>query len=129
MADLLTDISLFIIANGFASGLGEDVFVNYKPDSPHDIVCLFEYSGDKIQPGTDAVTRRIQILVRNNDDDLCIQTINGIFNLLDNPEEEIVELEERKMVTQALQPPFFFSRDNDDRASYIFNISITTKRD
>jgi hypothetical protein len=130
MAELIRDIGQYFIDNSHGIEIGQDIFLNYRPDQPDNITCIYEYAGHPVEPGIEALQRKVQILVRDLDDLTCEKRSWDLFKICDIPEQRIITTNSgRWMVTQAMQSPFKLEIDPHNRTIYIFNLSITASRD
>lgn len=135
MADLVQDIGTYLIGLGRASAIGEDLVLDFLPNDPDSIICITEYGGSGVPIGVSALTRRVQILVRDVAASVAKQRAWEIFNDLDHPpgdypEGRILYLTPvRWTVAQALQQPTPLGQDANSRYRYAFNVSFTTYRD
>lgn len=123
------DIAQFLIANGQATAIGNDVFLDNRPDQPDNLISIFEYAGPPTTIGVEALDRRVQILVRNKSYATARQKAWVIFNLLDNPERISQYTSNRWAVANALQTPFKLEVDTSNRTVFVFNLSVVTYRD
>lgn len=130
MSYLLQDLAGYLIESGIGTALGEDVFLDFLPDQPNNVVVISEYSGLPTTTGVEALDRRVQIRVRNADAEEARLLSWKAFNLLDTPENRIqLASNNRWMMTQALQTPFKVDIDGKERVSYVFNLAVVTYRD
>jgi hypothetical protein len=65
MPDLLLDFATYFTTENLVQGDGIDVFRDFTPEEPDDLVSIFEYSGAPVQSFNAAVDRSIQIVVRS----------------------------------------------------------------
>ena len=130
MAQLLQDIAEYIVDNGIAKGYGEDVFSDYMPEKPDNVVILSEYKGSPDTPfDHDLHHRSVQIVVRDADADTAKLQAMKIHNCLTSKSvdfEPIKFNENRQGLVYIRQTPFRVATDENDRALYCFNIGITT---
>lgn len=130
MADFLTDLASYLIENGIGSGIGEDIFLDYRPEKPDRVIVLTEYSGFRPQRKVDVVNRRVQILVRDKNYEYSKSLIWKIFNLLNDPEkDEIFTPSGRWMITSPLQTPSRLNIDDKNRSVYVYNLGVVTTKD
>jgi hypothetical protein len=128
MAELTRDIATYLIAQGQATAVGTDVFLDTRPDTPDNAVCVFEYAGE---PSTiqDDLSRRVQILVRNKSYATGRAKAWDIHAALDKPEARTLTMNGRRAWVRALQPPFKLETDDKGRAVFVFNLEVRTSRD
>jgi len=130
MADLLLDITTYLTSQGLAQGDGVDVFRDFAPDTPDDVVVLSEYGGAGTATGVEAVERFVQVKVRSLEPGIAKQKAWDIFNVLDVPLDRVINLtQERWSIITARQTPFKLQVDSQNRVSWAFNLWIVTYRD
>lgn len=126
---LIRDIAQILQANDIGT-LGTDIFLGQLLASPDDMVVLYPTGGFVQSLSLPDVRMTVQVLVRDKSYQVGYERIWCIFNLLDGGENRFLEaLSGRKMVVQAMQPPFFLERDKNNRSIFVFNIAVTTSRD
>ena len=126
---LLLDIATFLISKNVAEGDGKDIFRDFVPEDPDNIIVMMEYSGDPASPHDSALHRSVQILARNKDADAARQKAVSIFEAFrqNQTEDGRVDLTSTRWGQIYLrQPPFMLKRDNNQRTFYAFNMGITT---
>lgn len=130
MATLLEDVETFIIANGLATADGVDIFRDFSPDAPDDVIALYEYSGNPPTKGVDCYVRSIQVTTRSLAAATAQSKANALFAVLKQAEESITQLTaSRAVIIATRQPPYKISIDANKRLIYGFNIAITTSSD
>lgn len=125
---LLEDLVAYLVAKGLVTGDGEDVFRDFKPDSPDNIVSLHEYKGDPVLPHTDVVHRSIQVIVRNTSaTDACEKSkkLFRAFSSYDNA-QRIDFTPTRWGQVHIRNTPHKLMQDEKDRSHWVFNLGITT---
>jgi hypothetical protein len=126
---LLYDIAIYIISKGIASGDGVDIFRDFLPEQPDNLICLTEYQGDALTYyEKDVGHRSIQILVRNKNADEARTKALAICKALrqDRGNSVVDFTPERWGQVFIRQTPFKIGQDELDRISYGFNIGVTT---
>ena len=130
---LLLDIVAYLTTKGVVSGDGIDIFRDFIPEMPDDIVIITEYQGSPVLPYESAVHRSVQLSVRGKNADIARSKALEIFSLL---QEDIKDdsgrvdfTEERWGQVSLRQTPFRMSTDSSDRVRYAFNMGITTTID
>lgn len=119
---ILTDLKAFLTANSFTN-----IKYNYG-DGSDSCIILWEYGGE---PDKFVNRKNIQITVKNTSMSTVESTINTIYNLLypkNTNVENFITLNSTLYKLEALQPPFYLEKDDQNRHSYVFNISVTAKR-
>lgn len=124
------DMETFLITNGFATVDGVDVFRDFMPDTPDNVVAIYEYAGVPGSVGIDTQNRSIQINVRDRSYSSARSKIHAIYNLFHQAEEPIIALTAtRWSICQPRQVPFQSNRDTQGRVVFTFNLGITTHKD
>lgn len=125
---LLEDIVTYLTSLGLVEGDGVDVYRDFKPESPDNIVSLHEYQGDPVSPYTDVVHRSVQVVVRNRNAEeahaLAIKLFKAFVS--DSDTLRIDFTPNRWGQVHVRQVPHKFSQDESDRIHYGFNLGITT---
>ena len=130
MAELTRDVATYCVSLGLVTGIGEDIFLDFLPASPDDVVSVNEYAGPTPPRGIKTLDRNIQIRIRSQNYALARQRAWAFFNALDNPEDPILNYTaDRWSVTWAKQTPASIGRDESGRSEFTFNLGITTYRD
>lgn len=133
MAKLLQDMATYVVSKGLANGYGEDIFCDYLPEEPDNIIALLEYRGSPDTPfDPDLHHRSVQILTRNVDADTAKTLALKIHQILTSQSvdfEPIKFTDNRQGLVYIRQTPFRIGTDENDRALYCFNIGITTSID
>lgn len=133
-ANLLLDLVTYltIYASDVVTADGTDIFRDWVPDSPDNLVSLNEYEGMSSSI-SNADNRSIQVLVRNTSYETARKNIWKIYNLLYDPENEVKIIDDitatRWVIISAKQPPFSLPRSDDGRAIFIFNMGVISHRD
>ena len=128
---LLEDICQYLVDNSLATGHGIDVFTDFQPEDPDNIICLQEYRGDPVSPYTDVVHRSVQVSVRNKSAAEAKRIANSLcssFRLSDEV-QRIDFTATRWGQVHIRQTPYKIKQDDRDRTIYGFNIGITTNTD
>ena len=130
MEELTRDIATYCIGLGLAEGIGLDIFLDFLPASPDDVVAINEYSGPPSPTGIRTLDRNIQIRIRSQDYALARQKAWAYFNALDRPEDRVIQYTDKRWsVTWAKQSPASIGRDEQGRSEFTFNLGVTTYRD
>jgi hypothetical protein len=131
MSNLQIDLAEYLVANGIGTGDGKDIFRDFTPDTPDNIVILYEYAGSPLNAGIDAANRSIQVRVRDKSYASARARINSIYRLLHTPEDMVkINLpNERWMVGTARQSPYKLMEDSVKRTIFAFNYAVLTYTD
>jgi hypothetical protein len=129
MSELVRDIGDYLIEKSIIKGFGEDLFLNYEPEDPDDIVVLTEYKS--IPAGfVPVAVRHMQIKVRGIDRQAALMKIWEIHNsFVKQGNEFIIYLSDRYLIPSALQYPTPLMVDDKERHVFVFNLSLTTTKD
>lgn len=125
---LLEDIVAYLTSLGLVVGDGIDVYRDFKPEAPDNIVSLHEYQGDAVSPYTDVVHRSVQVVVRNKSAEEAHILATRLFRaFLSNNETLRIDFTPNRWAqVHVRQAPYKFSQDANDRVHYGFNLGITT---
>ncbi len=128
---LLEDIVTYLSGKGLVKGDGIDVFRDFKPESPDDIVSLHEYKGDPVSPYTTVVHRSVQVVVRNKSAAAAQALAKKLFDAFRNYDEsQRLDLTPTRWgQVHIRQTPHKILQDDKDRTHYGFNLGITTTID
>lgn len=126
VASLLEDIVTYLIVNNMVQGDGIDTFRDFIPESPEDIVALYEYAGDPINNFTDGQHRSVQVLVRSSDATAARIKALDIVKIFITDNLIVHFTEQRMGQVHVRQSPFKLSMDDKNRVTYAFNMGITT---
>jgi hypothetical protein len=123
----LNDIGLYLEDRGVGE-LAATLFLNVRPDSPDEVVCLFQYGGaapEYVQESFSPAVEKphIQILARSVDADraeiLCYKAwyaLVGVTNAVLNGT--------KYRSIRPLSSPALLGRDANERTMIIFNASV-----
>lgn len=125
---LLEDITTYLVEQGLVEGDGIDVYRDFKPESPDNIVSLHEYQGDPVSPYTEVVHRSVQIVVRNKNAEAARSLAIRLYKaFMSSAEDRRVDFTPTRWAQVYIrQAPHKFSQDESDRVHYGFNLGITT---
>lgn len=126
---LLLDIVTYLKTQGIVMGDGEDAFRDFSPESPDNVVVLFEYTGDPAIYYDPIVNRSVQITVRNISANIARQKALDIFKSLVSDNAKIQFTDVRWGLVFLRQHPFRIGTDANNRSIYGFNIGVTTTID
>lgn len=131
MSNLQIDLAQYLIANGIGTGDGNDIFRDFTPDTPDNIVVFYEYAGSPVIGPIDAANRSIQVRVRDKSYASARSRIHQIYRLLHTPEESVkIGLPNgRWMIGTARQTPYKLMEDSAKRTVYAFNYAVLTYTD
>lgn len=126
MVALLDELRAFMIMSGF-----KDVFLLQYPDSPDDIISLYERE-NPLAFGTHGIdygarVAQIQIRVRRFAPDAAEQDAWRLFSLLNSgPDEELIQLSPGLSVTSRPSPPFHLEYDTKNRCTFVVKAVVHT---
>lgn len=130
MASLLEDIGQYIINAGLASNIGQDIWLDYDPDEPANVIILNE-SDSKSSPieGQTGV-RYVQIITRNLQPTPAKTLACRLHKLFLLPDDNISNLpNDRWCIFNIKNGPLKIKVDAKQRTLYGFNVAITTNFD
>ena len=129
MAYLLQDLVDWIIAAGIATEDGTDIFRDYIPTTPKNVIVLQEYDGliSNVK-GIYSGVQYVQVRARNENPSTAKIFSIALFQLFHRPEEEITILYpgDRKILSFPKNKPIQVEKTLDT-TTYAFNVAITTK--
>jgi len=128
MPELTRDVAAYLITQGQVTTIGTDIFLDVRPDTPDNLICVFEYAGEPSDIQDD-LSRRIQILVRNKSYTTARAKAWAIHGALDKPDARTLTMNGRRAWVRALQTPFKLETDASNRVVFVFNLEIRTSRD
>lgn len=131
MADLVSDIGEYLVSKGRATAIGTDLFLDYMPNEPDSAICITEYGTAGIPVAVSALSRRVQIFVRDIKASQAKRKVWEIFNDLDRPQDDrqFHLTPTRWTMAMAIQQPTPLGPDKNSRFQYVFNVVFTTYRD
>lgn len=127
---MLKEFASFLIANGIATALKTDVFLQKRPLTPNQVITLIEYGGGAGQLFVGSMDRKIQITVRGTVSYAEAKAF-AIYKLILNQTEAIVYLTggERFAIMSLLDTPRKIGEEEDGTSIFGFNLGITTQPD
>jgi hypothetical protein len=127
MATLLEDLETYIIAQGQATADGVDIFRDFSPDTPDDVVVLNEYDSIPGNKGDDSVVRMVQVVSRSVSATTAKTKANSLFQLFFKQNESVTDFTAtRWAIVTPRQSPSKIGLDEINRVLYAFNVGITT---
>lgn len=123
--DLLVDIENFLISNSIAITDGVDIFRDFVPPEPENVIVISEYAGIPIPLCS---VRSLQVKVRNTSNSNAKQKAWDIYNLLNSQEDIVQFTPERWAVLNLRQTPFKVD-STQTTVTWCFNIGVTTYND
>ncbi len=132
MAELTRDIATYLISRHLVTAIGTDVFLDYVPETPDNLLAVQEYAGVPPDIPIPLLDRRVQVLIRNKSYASARTLAFSVFNALDTGFSRpagVVLTASRTAVINALQSPFMLERDEMDRSIFVFNLAVATTRD
>lgn len=125
--DLLLELVAYLKTNNLCTNDGTDIFRDFKPDSPDNIIVLSEYTGSPSIKGLECSTRSVQVLVRNTNPDTAKSKAWAIHKLFNNTGESGVKLNTTRWAIFNLRgTPARLTVDLQQRHEWIFNVGIVT---
>jgi hypothetical protein len=118
--------------NFFATGYEttNNIFINYQPESPDDIISVFDTGGEGSIIGFPDTKRSVQIIVRNakhNDGNYISWAIhNALTNSSNNG---FLSIDGQNMLIKSRNTPFAIGRDENNLFEWSMNFDIWTKND
>lgn len=105
-------------------------FINNMPDSPDDIVVIYDKGGQGNVIGFTESRRRIQILIRNQGQTLGHNLIWAIYeSLINTSNNGYVNIDGRNLLIKSVSSPFFIGKDQNGLFEWTVNFDIWTQND
>lgn len=119
MASFFDDVRTYIMKQGY-----DNVFCEYKPESPDNIISIFVYSAVPYRDGTSE--RRTQIQVRHTSTTEAYRIATQLSKILDSGSEEtqINLAPDRWCIATPTARPKRMGQDEKKRTTYYFEVSI-----
>lgn len=110
--------------------LGKDIFTDFTPDEPNQVIVLNEYNGSGIATGMKNFSNRsVQVTVRATATAQARLICWKIFQLFNNEETRVIHLGERMTMMYPRQTPFKMKVDAQNRVTWAFNLGVSTQLD
>lgn len=123
-------MTLYLITEGIATEDGVDIFQDFQPTDPDDVIVLAEYSGLPMKTGIDCVVRSVQFTCRSSTATQARQRSWDAFNVLNKYNGTRMYLTpERWVIIHPRQTPFRIDTDSQGRPKWCFNMGIVTYLD
>lgn len=120
-------IKTLLVNAGLITAAGTDFFDSVLPETPDNVVVLFEYDGQGSRKGDQSVTRSYQVMVRNTVAATAKEKCWNIYNQLFHPDESITALNAQDwMIVNSIKCPSRLDWDSKKRTRYVCSLSITT---
>lgn len=120
---VISDIKAFLTLNGISN-----IKLSAYDNSP-SLVCLWIYAGESVDIGQKP---SIQILVKDTTMDAAETTITAIYDLLIDKtqfkQQKHKVINGKHMFITANQQPFYLEKDDQQRCTWVFNITVLTDR-
>lgn len=124
-----TDIAARLAAQGFGT-VGTNIFVDYKPPTPDNIICVFGYAGSPPERTHDSSGNDhpgVQVWVRNTSAGTCRTTIERVYNNLDGLTNTTLTSTFYPEIN-AVQSPMPMGKDENGRTEFALNFAVTRRR-
>lgn len=110
--------------------LGTDVFLGAKREDVDNLAVIIPTGGYAQNSKIKDIKPTFQIYVRDVIFINGYTKINNIFNILDLGDSRlIISPSGRKILSKAMQPPFYIGKDENNRHEFVFNVMMVTTRD
>ncbi|MDD3921343.1 MAG: minor capsid protein [Eubacteriales bacterium] len=126
---LLAEIGAYLAANGIGT-VGTTIFYGQMPETPDVCVALFEYAGEPPESTHDRQHYEkpgLQVLVRGTSYATARTTIASIETLLHTLANTTLT-GTKYLFVRAVQSPFIFDRDGQNRVTLAQNYIVTKAR-
>ena len=113
--------------SGICTAFGVDAFIDAMPEEPDHALALIEYGGDTTP--SNAIVRRLQVLVRGKTYGQTRDRSMAAFRVLDRPDQpEHFSSPSLWWIGRAKQTPTYLKTDSQGRFYFVFNLQIVTDR-
>ena len=133
---LIVDIAKYLdglgYVNFFETGYetSNNCFINNLPDKPDNCVVLFDTGGESNIVGFTESVRSFQIFVRNETQSNANLTSWTIYKaLIATDSSGYINIDGRRLLTKAKNPPTFIGKDTNGLFEFSFNIQCWTEND
>lgn len=129
---LLEAIGEYLIANQKAATVGVDLFYESMPDSPNDLIVLYEYAGLPQAQQETAVHRSVQIAIRHSVALEGKQLAWEIYKLFQQAQSQANRVDFNINTwgqVNLRNTPIKIKKDDQNRVTWAFNLGITTQPD
>ena len=123
---LIADIRLGLI-NAITDLTISNVFIDFCPASPADLVCITQYGSRDIMNKHVSQGKNIQVLARHSSSEIAISLINSIRNVLAT-ENNYLLINSRHCYIDIISEPAFLKRENN-LSYYTFNFFVHSNKD
>lgn len=123
---LLEDLAQYIINAGHATALGTDIFYDSCPDTPNNLIALYEY--DSAPMLDSSAVRYVQVTARNELPSEAKSNCASLFQLFMRDNDNITTLpNNRWAIFTPRQSPLKISEDDLGRVTFGFNVIVVTE--
>lgn len=128
---LLTDMANHVInQHQDFTELGKDIFTDWAPENPDELLVFYEYSGTPTALGMSNFTNRsVQVVTRATTGARARELSWQIFKMFNDTETRTIMLGDRMTQMYPRQTPYRMRRDDKDRVYYVFNLGVSTNFD
>lgn len=119
------DLAEYICNNLLTLKMGDNMYVDFTPESPDNVAVLTEYGGVPLGDETNTAFRRVQVKVRNIRHIEAKKLIFEIYRLF---KEDAIDLAGLPCPVEILNTPVKIDIDKNNRFCYAFNVVITVLR-
>lgn len=123
----MSELGTYLAANGGGVVVGTSLFYGTMPSAPATCASFVEYEGTgfvRRQGGARCERARMQVLYRAETYTAGLAAIRTIMSVLDGIVNATLGSTFYQRV-EALQPPFFLERDDNDRFVFAVNFQVT----
>ncbi len=121
---LIENIINYLIAKECAVAKDTDIFQDFVPDNPDDIIAILEYTGSAPAMFTSTSNRSLQVVVRAKTFTAARDKSWKIFNTLYREDLHFNETNLQGLIFMR-QTPFKLLVDSASRTTFVFNFSLT----
>ncbi len=123
--DILQAIIDYLIDQGLATTKDVDIFKDYAPEDPDEIISIFEYNGSGVANYAEMSVRSIQVFVRAQTSAEARTKIWGLYYSMFR-ENLYITLADQVCLISMRNTPYKVQKDERGRVVFVFNCGITT---
>lgn len=121
---LLTELANKLVLANVCNEIDEDIFTDFRPTDPDEVVVLTEYKGTSPAMFTNMSVRSVQVYVRSRKNMIAKEKIWRIYDLL-HTLDGIITLDKKISIINIRHTPIKIGVDEKNRYEWVMNLGIT----
>lgn len=121
---LLTELATKLVTAKICNEIDEDIFTDFRPADPDEVVSLNEYKGTSPARFTNMSVRSVQVYVRSRKNMVAKEKIWQIYDLLHSL-DCIITLDKKISLINIRHTPIKIGVDEKNRYEWVMNLGIT----